>query len=160
MEDDFFIKPDNLKPARKVKIFDLPRVKNEAMLIIGRINRGFKGYLMNVLAISHNQVCADDPLKFFVLHENLGKQLGTNIVVNPQIKRYDGEKMIESWEGCLTWPFRKEKKMLRFGEIWVKFYKPLWGFVLWPQYRVLRGIWSCVFQHEVEHLEGKTIFSK
>ena len=64
--------------------------------------------------------------------------------VNPKVKQYRGG-MAPSIEGCLSFP-GKSKMVRRHKE------------VVLEDGSMLKGHMAIVFQHEFEHLEGRTIF--
>ncbi len=72
------------------------------------------------------------------------------IVINPEIVH--GEKKVISNEGCLSFP-GVTVTMERFNKIQVRYFNEKSEAV----YEVLEGFPAFVFQHEFQHLEGKTI---
>ena len=73
-------------------------------------------------------------------------------MINPVItKRFDSVKSVE---GCLSFP-KGLVKVERSKQITVKWTSPE-GY---PQQRKYRGLEACVIQHEIDHLDGETIFS-
>lgn len=75
-------------------------------------------------------------------------------IINPVITRRRLGKGI-STEGCLSFP-GMIKKVKRDKQIIVEGYSQKWE----PVKMKLRGLDSCVVQHEIDHLNGITIKSK
>lgn len=71
--------------------------------------------------------------------------------INPVIVKTVGQKS-QSIEGCLSFPF-KEVRMLRYKQIIVDGFDRNWQ----PIRRKLKNLAACVVQHEIDHLDGKTI---
>jgi peptide deformylase len=75
-------------------------------------------------------------------------QKGIRLIV-PNTVKYD--------EPCMSFPFRKPKRLVRYDLITVTYQiKGLLG--LKKVTKELSGIQSEIFQHECQHLEGKNIF--
>lgn len=80
------------------------------------------------------------------------------IVINPVILEHSKEKIIDT-EGCLSFP-NFSMKLPRWKDVKVKYETILhWG---GPQPRVhetveatYSGFWARMFQHEIDHLDGK-----
>jgi peptide deformylase len=101
-------------------------------------------------ALAHPQVCEDRPLRLFVARE--GKLSGT-VFINPEIVW--GEVEYPAQESCLSFPtmppviVRRYKKCLcRWFDIYGQEHKT----EFWD-------VQAEIFQHEVEHLEGKNIYN-
>lgn len=145
----------------------------------------FKGLYNSAYAIAHTQVC-DKPMSFFIVTEGNygkikdGKLFESWVIINPKILKaplykptnsylatghtpYDGEiinrvpNSIECQEACMSFPFRKTKRITRYDVIEVSYQIP--GFFgLKTIKRTLSGFPSEIFQHEFDHTEGRNIF--
>jgi peptide deformylase len=99
----------------------------------------------NGLGISANQIGI--PLQVFVMRTN-----PTVVVVNPKIIEYSKET-VELEEGCLSYP----------GDL-IKVSRPIWiiarfhGVDSVGQTQKFEGMTARVFQHEYDHMIGKTMF--
>lgn len=99
----------------------------------------------NGLGISANQIGI--PLQVFVMRTN-----PTVVVINPKIIEYS-EETVDMEEGCLSYP----------GEL-VKVRRPLWivarfhGVDSKGETHKFEGMTARVFQHEYDHMIGKTMF--
>lgn len=100
----------------------------------------------SALAIAHCQVDHDNPLRFFVFANG-------DVVINPKILKRSGK--FTHKEGCMSYPFRGTTKVERYNEIEVE-YTTLDGKKV-KEYR--EGLNACVFQHEIDHFNGKSIYS-
>lgn len=87
--------------------------------------------------------------RVIVVHANGFKQEFINPVV---IKSYGGRVLNK--EGCLSFP-GAEAKMLRSRHIIVEGFDRDWK----PVKRKLKGLAAYCVQHEIDHLNGKTIIS-
>jgi len=90
------------------------------------------------------------PLRFFITN---GK-LTPSVVVNPEIIRVSPE-LCEAVEGCLTWP-GQETEVRRHEWIEVRFQ----NIVGRTRTDRIRGAPARIFQHEIDHLEGRCIFPR
>jgi len=72
-------------------------------------------------------------------------------IINPIITRRNLGKVV-SEEGCLSFPGLRVK-MARYKQIVVEGFNPDWK----PVKYKLRGLDAYVIQHEIDHLNGKTI---
>jgi peptide deformylase len=121
------------------------------------------------LALTQPQI-SRSPLRFFVLntdHKDLLHEFRGICVVNPKIVSKNKLSRVLEREGCLSFPFRPMIKVKRYNEIVVSYdiisvKNDLLGK---PQLAIgpvkdhpLSGLAARVFQHEFEHLNGKSIF--
>src|SRR3990167_6768903 len=146
------LRPEKIKRiiSREVRrrTLDKRRVITAAREMSTLIERGgFSGLYKEAVALAHVQVCADDPLRFFVLRKEL-PGLGSHIIINPKITIKEIASQGNSYEGCMSWPYRKEKRVMRYGKIRVEYQTLFWGFLV-KRRRRLQGIPAIVFQHEL-----------
>ena len=154
------LRPEKIKRiiSREVRrrMVDRRRVITAAREMSALIEKGgFPGLYKEAVALAHIQVCADDPLRFFVLRKEL-PGLGSHIIINPKITQKEITSQGDSYEGCMSWPYRKEKRVMRYGKIRVEYQTLFWGFLV-KRRRRLQGIPAIVFQHELDHFEGRCI---
>lgn len=161
------ILPPHLKPGQKV---------DDSVIIIDEAKEICRGIQDNkfvtpgsiykdCFAIAQPQV-SDRPLRYFVINPRLGaliaKDLGGLLIINPRILSKNKESRIMHPEGCMSYPFRPMKKIKRFREISVTYdvvedlNKPK---VKTVQEITIRDFTALVFQHELEHLNGKNIWT-
>lgn len=100
------------------------------------------------LAIAHCQVEEKDPLRFFVTKEEA-------IIINPEIINHT-KVTVDSEEGCLSFPDRPETIVQRYNKVCVK-YKTVSGAIIRKDFG---GKIAKVFQHELDHMNGKYIFDE
>lgn len=111
------------------------------------------GLYANAYAIAHPQVTDQDPLKFFVTKDN-------EIICNPVIT-YASKLKRPMEEGCMTFADKKKKAMFRPYKITVEFqYITENGTLSEKISDTFKGIEAQVFQHEIEHFEGKYIYDE
>lgn len=97
--------------------------------------------------LAANQIGEDR--RIIVIHANGFKQ----VIVNPVITKSYGGRVI-SKEGCLSFP-GVTAKVMRHKQIIVEGFDQDWK----PVKRKLKGLAAYCVQHEVDHLNGKTIVS-
>jgi peptide deformylase len=144
-------------------------IKADAVKLLRFVERGaFQGFYNKAFAVAHAQV-SETPYAFFVVAQECvnEKMFPHRIIINPEIIEAPLHKKIdqltipnttEYQEPCLSFPFRKPKRIIRFDYIKVKYQVPrrLWGFKTIKT--DLTGIASEIFQHECEHIQGKNIY--
>ena len=155
--------PPHLKAASKVE--DPKDIISEAITIQKMIaNRevyapGSKWD--ECFAVAQPQV-SDRPLRYFVLNpkwKEIVKAFGGEIIVNPRLLSKDKSTRIMFKEGCLSYPFRPIKKTKRFRKIEVTYVIiTSKGQITEIPNKPLEEIPAIVFQHELEHLNGKSIW--
>ncbi|MCK9578715.1 peptide deformylase [bacterium] len=109
-------------------------------------------------ALHHSQV-SDKPFNFFVVNRKLIPELvfKYRIIINPKLIKGEGMK-IKMPEGCMSFPFRKEKYVERYYKVRVEYQVPVMFGKLKTITENLTGLQSQVFQHECDHGEGKNIY--
>lgn len=131
---------------------DIPRIVQEAQIMRMMCWKPH-GRHRQAHAIAHPQV-NDDPLRFFVL------RMGET-VINPTIVERRGEINICS-EGCMSFPDGSNGDVPRHETVCVRYFTPVrtpnGGWALQPQERTLHGMQAQIFQHEVDHLNGMSVY--
>lgn len=152
-----YVAPHN-KPSRPVEEADIPHMMEESKVMLGLCMIG-RGHFGSAAAIAHSQIEAEDPLRFFVMAEG-------HLIVNPVI--YDHTKQyVDKKEGCMSFPGELMKVVQRFNKTTVRFQvvnrdeKDPNKLVLsdWREEH-LSGHLSNIFQHEVSHLNGVSIYDE
>lgn len=163
------ILPPHLKAAQKVDNYE--EIMIEAIEICKGMQNGsfvtFGSKYNDCFAIAQPQV-SHKPLRYFVINPLLGapiaKELGGLLIINPRLLSKDKESKIMSSEGCMSYPLRPEKKVKRFNRITVTYdvIKDLKNPKLITMDKIgekeLTGLSSIVMQHELQHLNGKSIW--
>jgi len=108
------------------------------------------GRYPGAIAISHCQVDHENPERFFVLANG-------SVVINPKI--IDRQALITRKEGCYSHAFREEKKVNRYDWIKVKYKTLDDNGKTHKKEETLTGLMAHVFQHEIDHFNGKSIYS-
>lgn len=104
------------------------------------------GKYPNALALAHCQIDHDKPLRFFVMANG-------EVIINPKILK--GADPVISVEGCYSYAFRDTKKIKRFNKLKVQ-YTNQKGKVVEIE---VEDRLAHVFQHEIDHMNGKAIYS-
>ena len=159
-----------ITPPHKIgakKVEDPKLIIQEAIKIQEAITNGEVFYpgskWQECFAVAHQQV-STDPLRYFVLNPEwkLGvKAFEGEIIVNPKLISKDRMTRIMFAEGCLSWPYKPPKKVKRFRQIVVSYViinnK---GRIKTITNKSLEELPAIVFQHELDHLNAKTIWDK
>ena len=153
------IKPAHNKSAEPVK--NWAEIKKEAKVLREFVNHGkFEGGYDKAYAISHAQV-SENPKMFFVVHKEYEKMFGSWCVINqslaPKGKSPAVSEPVELPEACMSFPYRKPKRMDRFNKFRIKYKVPF----LWTwrtKVKDLEGLPAFIAQHEAGHTAGKNIY--
>ncbi len=144
-----YVKPHK-KISREVTDSDIEKVVKDSHIMYNLCftqNGPYRGGF----AIAHPQIDEKDPLRFFVT-------AGKEIIINPTIVRHI--KYLDSREeGCMSYPEEKmiEVQRWRKGEIE---YQTLTedGKLSEKMKTEVKNIDAQVYQHEIDHLNGKYIY--
>lgn len=160
------ILPPHLRPAKKVE--DIKSIFEEADEILWLIESGNiyapRSKWDDCYAVAQPQV-SNNPLRYFVINpasKELVKAFGGLIIVNPRLLSKDRTSRFMSPEGCLSYPYNPIKKVKRFTKIEVKYDiitnkgRDIKSF----SSKSLTDLPAIIFQHELEHLNGKSIWKK
>lgn len=167
------------KPVSKYR-----EIKAEAKKLLDFIENGkFKGFYNKAYAIAHCQV-SETPMSFFVVAPECVvndpkmdwyKMFEDRVIINPQIVEAEKHRRImnpddknkdkiltipntvEYQEPCMSFPFRKPKRVERFNYIKVRYQVPRW-YGLKTINAELTGVASEIFQHCYDLTQGKNIF--
>ena len=116
----------------------------EKMMEKQKFINGRKGY-----AIAHCQV-SNNPYRIFV---SVVDVLPHTCVINPVLlEKYESYTVKE---GCLSFPFRGEKKVKRYRKIKV-YYQDRY---LQEHTKEFEGLPAQIFQHEIQHFNGENIYN-
>ena len=143
------IKSHNLV-SRSVNGEDLDRVKKDAVELarLCKLPKGLKTY---AFALAHCQITDQDPLRFFV-------NFYGDIIINPVItKRLD--KPYREKEGCMSFAELPDITVLRNHLIEVEYFILDMGMMIKTN-QVLRDLNARIFQHEIDHFDGKNIYGR
>lgn len=117
----------------------------EELMRVNKFTNGRSGY-----AVAHCQV-SENPFRIFVVKEGMAPH---TVVINPKItEKYEPFTAIEA---CLSFPFRSGVKVKRYFKIKAKYQDRY----LNEHEQDFEGIMAQVFQHEMQHFNGQTIYDK
>jgi len=146
----YYVEPHK-KISREVNDGDLKRVMKDAHIMY---NLCFtqRGMFPGGFAVAHPQINNEDPLRFFVTCDK-------EIIINPFIKNHT-KTTVNSVEGCLSYPDRERITVQRYNKVTVS-YQVLSGDGTISERieKNLNGQMAKIFQHEIDHFNGKTIFN-
>lgn len=154
------------KVSRLVTEADMQKVFEASEEIMPLLNKP-AGLHRRYFAIAHAQVEKDDPLRFFVLN-SMTIEFGSwpfNVIINPVIIRHT-EHTVNSIEGCASFPLLPAITVQRWNKIEVEFSTMMIkGDTKEPvlskrMTRPCRSNVAKIFQHEIDHLDGKYIYEQ
>jgi len=120
------------------------------------VQQEFSGENEKAIALAHAQV-SEDSFAFFVVRPDVAESVGMpTMVINASI--VTKEAPCESFEGCMSFPHRKQRRVPRYAEIEVIYETPNERGKLEPRREKYAGLLAIMFQHEVQHAMGKNIF--
>lgn len=114
---------------------------------------GFPGKYKQAFAIAHQQV-RNPHYRFFVVNRSAADAFGGHtLILNPQIANVEGKTELKR-EFCLTHPYKHAKTVQRHEAV-----DAMW---IDKDLKIVRmrleGIAAQVFQHEVDHCDGRTVW--
>lgn len=155
------IQPAHNIPAEKVK--NWREIKKEATEMVTFMKSGnFNGYWKSAFALSQAQI-SNNPKNYFVLNDevasgDLVKKFGHWCIMNPRIVQF-GDPVY--WkEACMSFPFRKERRVDRMNKVTAEYYIPFLGIFWRKTKRKFDGLPAFILQHEIEHATGQNIYKK
>ncbi len=155
------ILPAHNKPSSPVK--NWKEIKEDAIELRKLILKGnFPGHYKDAFAISHAQV-SNKPKTFFVINEeikkgSIKKAFSSWCIINLKIVKFSN--LVSFEEACMSWPFRKPKKVNRMSIIKAKYQVPFWFGTLRKKTKTLTELSAFIAQHELEHSVGKNVYGK
>lgn len=103
-------------------------------------------YERGAVALAHCQVDHDNPKRFFATADG-------RVFINPKIlSKQDSFTHIE---GCMSYPFRGAKGVKRYQTIQVEYINEKREKIV----QEVTGKMACVFQHEIAHMNGISIYT-
>lgn len=117
----------------------------------------------HMLAIHHAYV-TDRPLNFFVLNDvtlkDFIEKMQSKYIINPKITGFIKASVMAMPEGCAAFPHKSPKKVMRAFVLKVTYYipDPLSKTGLKKVEKEVDRIMAQIFQHEIDHAEGRNIF--
>ena len=139
------------KISRPVLESDMKRVVEEAHILYNLCYTE-RGLYLTGLAVAHSQIDDKDPLRLFVTKDK-------KIVINPVITRHTNHPL-DRTEACLTFPNERPIIVQRWNKVTVSYNvmnnDGSIGDIVTED---LIKLESQMFQHEMDHLDGKYIFN-
>ena len=143
-------------------------VASSEFLLSNKVNRSKRDTLKNFYMPSQvivNARILEIPEKLSV-NKPVRKVVKKNGVMTPEITIVPSEEknLIGVPEACMSFPNRTSKTMARYYRIKVRYqYPSKWFGLFWylkTKTEWVEGLKAHVFQHEIEHAEGKNMFYK
>lgn len=140
-----------LKKCRVATDQDIDKILSEAGIMFDLCELPHGKY-PNAFAIAHNQIEKEDPIAFFV-------SIGGDIIINPSIIKHSNY-VVEKMEGCMSYPDRPMVSVDRWQKCEVEYQSITDDGEKLTEKEVIKlsGKEAEVYQHEIEHLEGKSIY--
>lgn len=104
------------------------------------------GNYPGAFALAHCQVDHENPLAFFVFSDG-------RIIINPTL--VGGAGPGRHREGCMSFPIAPMKTVMRYNFVTVKYLDENFEEIT----RESQGLEAAIFQHEIDHFNGKSIYS-
>ncbi len=149
------------KGIRSQPVATLGQIKKDAEAMhYALIENSFTPRMVKTnLALHHSQICTD-PFNFFVVHPAaIGvKPNQMTLVINPEIIEKDRTTKTLVWEGCMSFPHKKDMALNRYDRIKVKYKIVNENLRLEEVEEWVEGIKAQIFQHECEHGLGQAIY--
>jgi peptide deformylase len=157
------------KKGQKSKVVEsAEQIFKEAYEMQEKLNNDEFHLRKKCFALHHAQV-STHPFNFFVINSNmdgLSKNYlpGQMIVIcNPKILEKDKESRIYMKEGCMSYPHKQDKTLLRCNRIYVSYdtlvpNEQRNSLILEHKEEWLEDVNAQIFQHEVEHGHGISIY--
>lgn len=145
------IVPNHSTVSTVVEPLDMMDVRNDSVemhrVMKGLHSAGFPSY-----ALSHCQINNTRPLRYFTMNPNVDGWPGPYLILNPSFEGVGSKKLMK--EKCLSFPNKPPVDVYRYYKIHVTFYDELWNKTVTN----LKGIHAQIFQHEIQHFDGKSIY--
>lgn len=132
--------PPHRKASRLATPEDIDRIANECMKMVELFQE-----FPNCVGIAHPQIEEKDPLRFFLTKDE--------VVINPVMTRH-GSYTVPGAEGCMSYQGRPHLMKDRYHKIDVS-YQTLREGKLVDVERTVSGYMARIFQHEMDHLDGR-----
>lgn len=146
-----FYVPPHKKISEPVTNNNLKIVIENAVKLVKMCLVG-KGKYPSGFAIAHSQIEDKKPLRFFVMHTG-------ELIINPVITRHT-QHTVDSEEGCLSFENNPMVTIQRWNKIEVDYQtlneKDKLTEIL---HKKLSGKESKIYQHEIDHMDGKNIYN-
>lgn len=147
------------KESRSVRFTDLWRVFKDSLRIKLAMLSPFPGKYEKAASISHCQIEANDPLRFFVVAPQFGWYYGNRLfkvrtIINPRIISTGG-MLLKSKEGCMSFPFERLLAVKRHQIVELE-YMTIFG----KKRRKFYEFRAAQIQHECDHMNNITIVEK
>lgn len=140
--------------SRKVMAKDIQRVRDSITGMVALCHRPLGFHKDGAFALAHCQVNQEDPLRFFVLANG-------NTIINPVIHKHLG-KTVRHQEGCMSYADTTTLIGIpRYKKIEVSFtgLESPTSEMDEVSHMTISGLLAFIFQHEVDHMNGKHIYS-
>jgi peptide deformylase len=123
------------------------------------------GLYNKIYLLTHAEV-SRTPYAFFVVSTEVVNEhmLPAQVIINPVIlsapARSNGINNVRDYsEPCMMYAFREPKAVKRFNAIRVRYQTVTWYGGLRTRTQELTGLISAMYQHAVEHIEGKSPYN-
>lgn len=141
------VKPHNLKSRELTSDEDYERAAKDSKEMVAMCRQKF-GIYNEADAIVHAQVVEEDPLRFFVTYAG-------EVICNPVIINHT-KFPVDRFEGCLSFPNRKQIQVKRFNKVLVRYQSIDFGEEMIEEN--LNGLRANIFQHEIDHMDARYIY--
>lgn len=118
------------------------------------------------VALHHSQVCTKNPKNFFIIRRSampIDKKWD-GVICNGKILEKDAKSKRTLTEGCMSYPFRPVKKVIRYERVKVAYDHPEENLNIPGTFKFVHrehwitGFVAQIFQHEIDHGHGKLLY--
>ena len=145
------------KISRPVQSRDVPKIIKIAEAMARQCGEPIGHWKRGGFALADPQIDQEDPMRFYVLKTGA-------IIINPEIVKHTNHKVVSKDEGCLSFSNRPPTDVERYRAIHLQFQTIVKDpindqWMLGPEEIInLKGLEAFVAQHEIDHMDGKTIY--
>lgn len=139
--------PPHRNKSRECTLEDIPKIKELAPEMI-KLCSTKRGLYKGAYALAHSQVEEKDPMRFFVTQEG-------NVFINPRIINHT-HYLVDSEEACMSYADKEIITVQRYNKLVVSCdnVDPAKTATVLP----LDGRLAKIFQHEIDHFDGRYIY--
>lgn len=128
-------------------------------VIAKNVHGSKKNQFISRVIINPKIVEAPERIEYYVPEKDFNTKKDDSVDIGFKNVKKLIPNLIDPIEGCMSFPNRTEKHVDRFFKIKVQYQVPLfWGFWLKTKTEWVEGLKAHIFQHEIDHGNGITIY--
>lgn len=151
--------PSHRFGSKTVKSYE--EIERDALELRYLSNGKFNGYYEQCFALHHSQV-SRQPYNFFTVSKQVEGRFTSWLILNPKIISKDRDTKYKVKEGCMSFPLRTPTNVFRYKNVRISYQiyeQGVFGVPLLKQIEEnVEGLVAEIFQHEIDHANGKNIY--